>query len=68
MLDKYTLKGQKVPIETYKNDSYFWKEAPIKEGQTGPHMVIDPYVIDSTNVDNDAHWGNVAWNKYGLRY
>jgi len=68
MLDKYTLKDQKVPIETYKNDNYFWKEAPIKEGVTGPEMVIDPYVIDSSNVDNEAHWGNVAWNEYGLRY
>ncbi|GEN34778.1 MULTISPECIES: sugar ABC transporter substrate-binding protein [Aneurinibacillus] len=68
MLHNYSLQGKEVPLETYKNEKYFWKEAKIVKGDSGPHMIIDPYVIDSSNVDNDSHWGNVAWNEYNLRY
>jgi simple sugar transport system substrate-binding protein len=68
MLHDYTLQGKKVPETTFKTDNYFWKEAPITKSESGPRMTIDPYTIDSSNVDNPANWGNVAWNKYGLRY
>ncbi|MCM3762702.1 sugar ABC transporter substrate-binding protein [Alkalihalobacillus oceani] len=69
MLAEYTLQGKEVPVgTTYENDKYYWKSADIIEGEAGPHMVIDPYVIDASNVDDPTHWGNVAWNEYGIRY
>jgi ABC-type sugar transport system substrate-binding protein len=69
MLAKYTLQGKDIPVgTTYENDKYYWKSAEIIEGDAGPQMIIDPYVIDNSNFDDPSHWGNVAWNEYGLRY
>jgi ABC-type sugar transport system substrate-binding protein len=69
MLAKYTLQGKEIPVgTTYKNDKYYWKSAEIIEGDVGPQMIIDPYVIDKSNYSDPSHWANVAWDEYGLRY
>lgn len=68
MLTEYSLQGKQVPLGTYKDDNYYWKEAPVIQGPAGPQMVLSPYVIDKSNTNDPKHWANVAWNKYGLRY
>lgn len=69
LLEKYTFQGKDVPSSgTYKNDDYYWEEAPFEESPSGPYLRIPPYVIDSSNYDDPRHWGNVAWEKWGLRY
>ncbi len=69
LLAEYTLQGKEIPIGLkYENDKYYWKTAEVIQGLAGPEMVIDPYAIDSSNVDDPSHWGNVAWNEYGIRY
>ncbi|MFM1655600.1 sugar ABC transporter substrate-binding protein [Brevibacillus sp. B_LB10_24] len=67
MLHDYVLQGKPIPAK-YQNDKYYWKEAEITVDNVGPHMVISPYVIDKSNVDDASHWGNVAWNEYNLKY
>lgn len=69
LLAEYTLRGKEIPIGLkYENDKYYWKTAEVTKGLAGPELVIDPYVIDSSNVDDPSHWGNVAWDEYGIRY
>lgn len=69
MLANYTLQGKEIPVgTTYENDKYYWKKAEVIEGDVGPQMVIDPYVIDGDNYDDPSHWANIAWDEYGLRY
>lgn len=69
MLAEYTLQGKDIPTDfTYENDRYYWETAEIIAGETGPHMVIDPYVVDQSNVDDPRHWGHIASNEYGIEY
>lgn len=69
MFEKYVFKGEPCPTSgTYKNDRYFWEEAPFSEEACGSYLMPPAYVIDSSNVDDDRHWGNIAWDEYGLRY
>ncbi|NEU31365.1 sugar ABC transporter substrate-binding protein [bacterium LRH843] len=69
LLADYTLQGKEFEVgSTYENDKYYWKSAEVTEGDSGPQIIIDPYVIDSSNVDDPSHWGNIAWNEYGIRY
>ena len=69
LLEEYTFKGEKVPTTgTYKNNKYYWKEAPFRESPSGPYLVIPPYVIDKANASDPKHWGNVAFNDWGMRY
>lgn len=68
LLDKYAMKGEAVPLGAYENKKYFWERAEIVAGDTGPTMIIPPFVIDPTNADDKRHWGAVAENDWGIPY
>jgi simple sugar transport system substrate-binding protein len=68
LLKKYALEGKAVPTGAYENKKYFWERAIITDSLTGPSLVIAPYLITAKNCDDKRHWGNVAWNEWGLRY
>lgn len=63
LLVTYTFNGEDIPTTgTYTNDSFFWKTAEFIDGETGPALLVPPYVLDASNVDNDGHWGVTALN------
>jgi len=67
--DKFVFAGKPCPISgTYVNDRYFWESAPFSKAACGSYLMPPAYVIDSSNVSDPRHWGNIAWNEYGLRY
>jgi ABC-type sugar transport system substrate-binding protein len=68
MLDKYSMKGQPVPLGPYQNSQYFWEKAEITKSVTGPSLVIQPFVVDGSSVKDKRQWGNIAYNEWGLRY
>jgi simple sugar transport system substrate-binding protein/ribose transport system substrate-binding protein len=68
MLDKYSLKGQPVPLGNYQNSQYFWEKAVITKTETGPSLVIQPFVVDAGSVKDKRQWGNIAFNEWGIRY
>ena len=68
MLAKYSMKGEAVPLGPYENKKYFWERAVINDSLTGPSLIIAPFIIDASNVDDKRMWGNIAYNEWGLRY
>ncbi|WP_250475816.1 sugar ABC transporter substrate-binding protein [Caballeronia sp. GAFFF1] len=68
MLDKYSLKGQPVPHGDYQNNQYFWEKAVVTKSETGPSLVIQPFVVDAGSVKDKRQWGNIAYNEWGIRY
>lgn len=68
MLQKYSLKGKDVPLGPYENKKYYWEKGQIVKSETGPALVIPPFVIDKNNADDPRMWGNIAYNEWGLRY
>lgn len=69
MLEKYTFKGEKVPTGgMYENNKYFWEKAPIIDSPSGPYIQMPAYVIDASNAADPRHWGNVAFNEWGIKY
>ncbi|WP_186049370.1 substrate-binding domain-containing protein [Burkholderia gladioli] len=68
MLDRYSLKGQPVPLGPYQNNQYFWEKAQITKSDTGASLVIPPFVVDGGSVKDKRQWGNIAYNEWGLRY
>ena len=68
LMNKYTLKGEKVPFGKYSNDAYYWKECEIKDSPSGPYVAVPPYVIDSSSANDPKHWGNMAAKEWGLIY
>lgn len=68
MLAKHSLKSEAVPLGSYENNKYYWERATIVDSATGPSIVIAPFVIDGSNVDDKRMWGNIAYNDWGLRY
>lgn len=68
MLAKYSVKGEPVPLGTYKNDKYFWEQGEIVNGNTGPRLIIPPFVVDAKNAADPRQWGNVAVNDWGIAY
>ena len=68
MLAKYAMKQQPVPIGPYENKKYFWERAVITDSITAPSLIIAPFIIDNSNVDDKRMWGNIAYNDWGLRY
>lgn len=68
LIDRYSLKGEPVPTGVYENDDYYWERASIVNGMPGPSVVIPPYYIDSSNVDDKRHWGYIAEEEWNIPY
>lgn len=68
MLDRYAMKNQPVPLGPYQNDKYFWEKAVITKSDSGPSLVIPPFIVDGSSVKDKRHWANIAYNEWGLRY
>ena len=68
MLTKHSMNGEAVPLGAYENKDYFWETAEIVNGDTGPTMIIPPFVIDAANADDERHWGYVAEQVWGIPY
>lgn len=68
MLERYSMKGEAVPLGPYENKTYYWEKGEIKQSDSGPSLVIPPYLIDETNAADPRHWGAVAFNDWGMRY
>jgi simple sugar transport system substrate-binding protein/ribose transport system substrate-binding protein len=68
MLVKYSIPGKEVPIGPYENKKYFWEKGQIVKGQTGPTLIIPPFVIDRSNAADQRHWGYVAEKVWGIAY
>ena len=68
MLAKHAMNGQAVPLGPYENKSYFWEKGEIKDSDSGPSLVIPPFIIDAKNADDKRRWGNVTFNDWGLKY
>ena len=68
MLDKYAIPGKEVPLGPYENKDYFWEKAEIKTSDSGPSLVIQPFLIDAKNADDKRMWANIAFNDWGLKY
>lgn len=66
MLTQYIFKGEPVPTSgTYTNENFYWKTAEFMDGETGPILQVPPYALDSTNVNEDGHWGVAALKAEG---
>ena len=66
MLVQYIFKGEPVPTTgTYTNEDFYWKTAQFMDGETGPILQVPPYALDSTNVNEDGHWGVAALKAEG---
>ena len=68
MLVKYAMEGKKVPLGEYTNDKYYWERATIVNGMAGPEIVLPPFYIDKSNVDDKRHWGYIAEKVWGIPY
>lgn len=68
MLAKHAMKGEAVPLGAYENKDYFWENATIVDGDTGPTMIIPPFVINASNADDERHWGYVSEQVWGIPY
>jgi len=62
------MNGQAVPLGPYENKSYFWEKGEIEDSDSGPSLVIPPFIIDAKNADDKRMWGNVTFNDWGLKY
>lgn len=58
MLVNYIFKGEKVPTSgTFVKEDSYWKSAELTDSDRGPVVMIPPYVLDMTNVEDEGHWG-----------
>jgi simple sugar transport system substrate-binding protein len=67
LLDKYSVKGQPIPLGAYSNDKYIWKKAPVVESKGGPRMVLPPYFITLETADDPRQWANIVTNDWGMK-
>ena len=68
MLDKYSFQDKPVPLGPYENKKYYWEKGEIKQSDSGPSLVIPPFIIDEKNVNDKRLWGAIAYNDWGLHY
>lgn len=66
MLEKYAVKGKKVPLGPYENKKYMWEKGEIADGPSGPLLTIPPYFVTKENADDPRHWANIVVDKWGL--
>ena len=68
ILNDYYFKGEEMPLGEFTDETYFWKTAQVVDDVYGRGMILPAYLIDATNNDDPAHWGNYATNVLGLTY
>jgi len=69
IIEQYVLTGKDVPIDgEYVNEDYYWQKATFQQSDVGAALIIPPYVMDSSNIDDNRHWGKIAVNEWGLTY
>ncbi|WP_334196229.1 sugar ABC transporter substrate-binding protein, partial [Muricomes intestini] len=68
MLEKYSMKGEDVPLGPYENKDYYWEKCEIVESDSGPYVKVPAYEINPDNCTDPRHWGIVAEEKLGIEY
>ncbi|PWJ51922.1 sugar ABC transporter substrate-binding protein [Faecalicatena contorta] len=68
MLEKYSMKGEDVPLGPYENKDYYWEKCEIIESDSGPYVKVPAYEINPDNCTDPRHWGIVAEEKLGIEY
>ena len=68
MLEKYSMKGEDVPLGPYENSDYYWEKCEIIESDAGPYVKVPAYEINSDNCTDPRHWGIVAEKVLGIEY
>jgi ABC-type sugar transport system substrate-binding protein len=67
LLVQYIFQGKTVPTSgTYTNENFYWKTAEFRNSERGPVLMVPPYVLDSSNVNDDRHWGIMALKAEGI--
>lgn len=68
MLEKYSFKGEEVPLGPYENKDYYWEKCEIIESDAGPYVKVPAYEINPENASDPRHWGIVAEEELKLQY
>lgn len=68
ILIDYLLNNKSVPTGNFSNRRYYWNKAQYKMTENGANIIIPPFIIDKSNVDDDRHWANIAIKKWGLSH
>ncbi|MCM3712500.1 sugar ABC transporter substrate-binding protein [Alkalihalobacillus oceani] len=68
LLDTYTIQNKPIPFKTYSNDRYYWQEAELRPTIAGPQLVIPPFEVNQSNVNDKRHWANIALKEWGIKY
>jgi ABC-type sugar transport system substrate-binding protein len=66
LLERYSVKGEKVPLGPYANKKYFWEKATVADSPSGPLMTIPPYYVTKDNSADPRHWANIVTNEWHL--
>jgi len=67
-LATYSIRGKAVPLDAFSSDKYYWKSAPMTQESYGPHLIIPPYFVDKSNVEDPRNYGNVASKIWKIPY
>jgi len=68
LLDEFSLKRTTVPLGPYTNTKYYWEKAEIVESPSGPSLILPPFEVNESNVDDKRLWGNIAFHDWGIKY
>ncbi len=68
MLEKYSMKGEDVPLGPYENKDYYWEKCEIIDSDAGPYVKVPAYEINPDNCTDPRHWGIVAEKELGIEY
>lgn len=68
MLEKYSMKGEDVPLGPYENKDYYWEKCEIIDSDAGPYVKVPAYEINPDNCTDPRHWGIVAEKELGIKY
>lgn len=68
MLEKYSMKGEDVPLGPYENKNYYWEKCEIIDSDSGPYVKVPAYEINPDNCTDPRHWGIVAEKELGIEY
>ncbi len=68
MLEKYSMKGEEVPLGEYENPEFYWEKCEIVDSDAGPYVKVPAYEINPDNCTDPRHWGLVAEEVLGIDY